>query len=53
MHTLLLLLLLSTPASALEAHICEEIAVELAEAVESGTLTELEALEIHLRCLND
>ena len=42
MHILILLLILTSPVSALEQHICDEIAVVLADAVESGTLTELE-----------
>ena len=53
MHILILLLILTSPVSALEQHICDEIAVVLQESVEDGSLTELEAQEIHLRCLNN
>ena len=51
MPILLLLLLFAAPVSAIEQQICDEIAVELAHAVERDTLTELEAMKIYLNCL--
>ena len=54
MHILVLLLtLLAVTVNAMEPHICKEVAVELAQAVEDGTLTELEAEQINLSCRNN